>query len=616
MRLRRWRWALVGLVGLELLYVLAGNSFLHQAWGRRLINRRPQKLSVSWESAWTWLPGLVSVRGLALGGTSRRVSWQARMDRGAMFIWLPSLALRHFHVLWGTPVGVEAGVDLIPPAEESEAPKHAEGWRVTLGGLDLTELRRVRLDGYELVGSGRLEGKASFQVRGPMELRIGRLLFDGAQFLSGGVVVARDLDIDGGFDTAPYLAGRDTVTDLIGGASGRARVGAHAENLGFLTAYLRGVSWLGLGGVGDLDLTLALDEGTLLPGTALSVTGPEVRADFFDFRAQGTGRVSGEVPRVGGEIRLGVVLDEYSVIRLSDGAELLSGEGLETRVVSRSTSLEEPPTDLAGSVHVPPARVSSLATLGAYLPTGTTAKVTGGSAELAFDLSYDTSEHDGEGRLVLDAKEVTGSFGDADVSGDLLVEAAMPHVDLPTGTFDLSGTAVTVENARMTRGGKERTRGWWGRVRVAEGRVQRRLITEDRRLVQKAPALVTADLRGELFDTAPLVLLMEQRLPALRWFDQLLTVSEIDLEGTVTLEGPAMGLRGFRATGGRRDQLEIRAELDFVGKETSGVAYARYRGIDATLALNEGDRAWRLRRAERAWEEASKAYRAEGGDPR
>ena len=608
---RRWlRWGLVGLVGLECLYVIAANSFLHQSWGRTLVNRKPDKLSVSWESAWTWLPGLVHVEGLDLGGTSRRVAWKARMDRGTMLLWLPSLALKHVRVLWGRPAGVEAQIALLPPPEGPRPPKRERRWRVTLGGLALEDLRRIRVNEYELAGPGSVRGTMSFQVRGPMELHFDRLLFDGAQVLSGGTVVAQNLDIDGGFSTEPYRAGEDAVIDLIGGASGRTHIAAHVENLGFLTAYLRGVSWLGLGGSGDLDLTLALDEGSLLPGTSLSVSGPEVRADFFDFRAQGTGRVFGEVPAEGGELRLAALLDEYSVTRLGDGADILAGEGLETRFASRTTSLAEPPTDIAGSLHVPSARVTSLAALGAYLPPGTTATVTGGSAELSLDLAYDTGAHGGEGRFVIDAKDVTGTFGDAEITGDLRLEADLPHVHLLGGTFDVSGTGITIADARMVRNGKERTRGWWGRIQVTSGTVQRRLITEERKLVQRAPALVTADLEGQLLDTAPLVVLMEQRLPKLGWFDQLLTIPEIELRGAVTLEGHAMGLRGVHVTGGKKDQLEIRAELDLAGRDTSGVAYARYRAIDAALALNEGDRDWRLRRARQAYEAAAAAYRS------
>jgi len=617
-RRRVWwtRWLVVAVVALELGYVVAGNSFLRHAWGRDLINRRPERLSVAWDRAYTWLPGLVHVKGLDLGGASRRVAWQARMDRGTMLVWLPSLARRHLRVLWGRPEGVEVDVGMLASPQEPRARRTKRGWRVTLGGLRLSDLRRIRTGGYELVGSGSLRGKANFEIRGPMELHVRRLLFDGAEVASGGAVVARDLDIDGGFDTRPFRAGQDTVLDLLGGASGRARLAAHVDTLGFLTAYLRGLSWLGLGGGGDLDLAVVLEDGSLLPGTSLSVAGPQVRADFFDFRAQGTGRVSAEVPADGDELHLATVLDEYSVTRLSDGAELLVGKGLETRFTGNSTSLRQPPTEVAGAVRVPAARVASLAAFGRYLPPGTTATVTGGSAELTLDLSYDTAAHSGRGELLIDAREVTGTLGDADVRGDVRLAAQLPEVDLLAGAFDVSGTEVAIADGRMVRNGKERTRGWWGRIRVTTGDVRRRLFTESRELVQApGPARVTAQLQGRLLDTAPLVVLMEQRLPRLAWFDQLLTVPEIDLGGTVTLTGSAMGLQGLHVAGGAKDQLEIRAELDFAGAETSGVVYARYRALDAAVALSEGDRDWRLRRAKQAYEETAAAYRAsrEGG---
>jgi hypothetical protein len=613
----RWaRWLVSALVTLEVAYVAAGNSFLHHAWGRNLINRRPDRLSVSWDRGWTWLPGVVRIETLDVEGTSRRVAWKVRMDRGTMLVWLPSLALRHFDVLWGRPEGAEVDVEVLPPPEERKAPTRKRGWRVTLGGLGVEDLRRIRVGAYELAGSGRLDGKASFQVRGPMELHLDRLSFDGAEVTSAGTVVATGLDIDGGFDTEPFRPGQDRVADLLGGASGRARLGAHVQNLGFLTAYLRTVPWVGLGGVGHLELALELDEGSLLPGSSLSLSGPEVRADFFDFHARGAGRVAGEVPKEGGELRLRAVLEEYSVTRLSDGAQLLVGKDLETSFVSRSTNLREPPADVAGSLHVPPARVASLVAFARYLPASTTATVTGGSAELSVDLSYDTGAAGGKGNLLIDAKDVSGTFGDAEISGDLRLEADLPSVDLLAGAFDVSGTEVSIANARMVRNGKERTRNWWGRLEVTSGNVQRHLLAEGGGLQKSEPALVVANLQGRLFDSAPLVVLMEQRLPKLGWFDRLLTIPEIELLGRVTLEGPSMGLEGVRVTGGEENQLEIRAELDLAGEETSGAVYARYHAIDAALALEQGDRDWRLLRAKQAYEAAAAAYRSGGGGPR
>ena len=61
-RLRRWLWgALFVLVGLYVLYLVAGNLFLNTSIGPSTINRKPDKFQMHWDSGSTWWPGQVSV---------------------------------------------------------------------------------------------------------------------------------------------------------------------------------------------------------------------------------------------------------------------------------------------------------------------------------------------------------------------------------------------------------------------------------------------------------------------------------------------------------------------------------------------------------------------------
>jgi hypothetical protein len=120
---------------------------------------------------------------------------------------------------------------------------------------------------------------------------------------------------------------------------------------------------------------------------------------------------------------------------------------------------------------------------------------------------------------------------------------------------------------------------------------------------------ITAELDARMRDTAPLVVLLEQRLPKLAWFDRLLTVPDVALTGSLAAHGPGLGLYGVEVTGGEEDRLEIRADLDLDGPATTGAAYVRYRALDASLDLDRGDRDWGLRRARQQYE-ASAARRA------
>jgi hypothetical protein len=106
---------------------------------------------------------------------------------------------------------------------------------------------------------------------------------------------------------------------------------------------------------------------------------------------------------------------------------------------------------------------------------------------------------------------------------------------------------------------------------------------------------------------------MEQRLPRLAWFDRLLTIPDVELTGSLAVRGRELGLHGIEVVGGQKDQLEILTDLDLDGPSTSGVAYVRYRALDASLALSRGDRRWGLVHARRRYDEAAAEYTASRG---
>ncbi len=600
----------LALIALEALYLLAGNAFLHSDWGRRSINRRPERFSAAWKSAWTSLPGLVHVEGLELDGTSRRVSWHGEMETGYAWFWLPSLAARQVRVFSGRGAGVQVDVDLLPRREAVAPGGGRRGWQVTLGGMRLDDLRRLRVAGYELAGSGAAAGRVRFQARGPMELHLGELSFRDAAIRSGGTEVVKRLTLDSSLRTQPFVLGAAALDTVLAGTSGAIELHAQADNLGFLSTYLRKVPWLHLGGSGDLSIAAKLDHGSLLPGSTLALTGPEVEAKLFDFEARGRGRIEGRVNAPGEGVRLGAVLSEFSLERVSDGAAILAGRDLETGVSTRSTAVAEPPEGLVGWFRLKPARVPDVSVLGPYLPPGFGLRIDGGTAELSADLTYDTVAGGGRGWLEVEGRGVRGSFGDATFSTALALRLESPSLDLLAGRFDVSGSTLRLDSTRLMRAGSIASEDWSARVRVPTGRVTLAPPREEGPEGELRALSLVADLRAEMRDSAPVVVLMEQRLPRLAWFDRLLRIPGVKLRGTVSARGQGLGLHSVQVTGGAQGQLEILADLDLEGKTTSGVAYVRYLALDAVLALNRGDRRWGVLRARQKYRAADREYAA------
>ena len=353
--------------------------------------------------------------------------------------------------------------------------------------------------------------------------------------------------------------------------------------------------WLRLDGRGELAVDVELAEGVLLPHGELSLTGVAVEADLFGLAARGAGRVEGSVDEDGGGLRMGAALAEFTVAPAAGGEPLLRGRNLEVEVLSASAAIHRPPEGLAGRVRLPPAHIEDLAALAAYLPGSLQLQVDGGSGELAAELDFDTRSGSGSGRLALDVREASGRFGGAAFVTAASLRAESRDLDLVAGRFDVAGSRLDVGPARVASGGERRSTGWWARVRVPAGTVT---------LAPPGGLAFDAAIEAQMRDTAPVVALLEQRVPKLAWFDRLLTVSDVAVSGRVAARGSGLDLRSLHVRGGEDDELELRADLRLAGDAGTGAAYVRYRALDAAVELDSGRREWSLVRSRRRYEEA------------
>jgi hypothetical protein len=288
---------LASVVALELLYLAGANAFLATGWGRQALNRSSETLAVSWQRAWTWVPGLLHVRGLEVHGRARRAEWRTTIARGRMVVVLPALLRRHFHVVRGRVRGAEIETRTRPAPATPRRPKRGRAWRVSLEGLAVDSLGRLRVNDYEIRGAGQAAGWARFQVRGPVALELTALSFDNAVVLDSGEIAADALRLDGRPEVAPFVVGEGGARDLLAAATGTLSIDTEASSLGFLAAYLEKAPWLRLGGRGHLTAEVAVAGGRLVAGSRLALEGPTVTADLLGLRASGGGGWPARCPR-------------------------------------------------------------------------------------------------------------------------------------------------------------------------------------------------------------------------------------------------------------------------------------------------------------------------------
>jgi hypothetical protein len=209
------------------LYLLAANLFLNTDLAFRLVNRKPEKLHVSWSSGSSFWPGRVTMGGLEIRGQSRRTQWYCAVPTGTFRIDLLALLSKEIRIGQGEGEGFDfrirrrlstreaateivewlpeipglgnppdpAPEDLYPPPDPARRP-----WHVRIEGVDLEGPLSLWFNRLQIAGRGRVAGSFDYRLRHEMEvpsvalrLEKGSLRIDAAPFAEEieGTVTAR-----------------------------------------------------------------------------------------------------------------------------------------------------------------------------------------------------------------------------------------------------------------------------------------------------------------------------------------------------------------------------------------------------------------------------------------
>ncbi|HMF07570.1 MAG TPA: hypothetical protein VKJ00_00465, partial [Thermoanaerobaculia bacterium] len=247
-RERLWLGLCLTAVGLVLLSFLGIHLVLSRGLVPRWVNTDPEEFLLTYESASSWIPGLIHVHGLTLRGSDPSTQWSARIEDATIQISLVELFLRRFHTTHVRARGLTfrlrereeekeistAHVARLPdiagfpnpprqPAERAPTPTPAEQgrfWAVLISDLVADPAPDIWIEIYRFRGHARVTG--SFLVHPHARAWVGPAT---VQLLDGDVALAPDQPLlshcNGSISTviSPYDPDRvhgDDVWPLIG----------------------------------------------------------------------------------------------------------------------------------------------------------------------------------------------------------------------------------------------------------------------------------------------------------------------------------------------------------------------------------------------------------------
>jgi len=626
----------VVLVAAEVAYVaafaLAAESGLLARW----LDRRPEKVSLSYASARSWVPFHVSVAGLEVRGQTPRMRWRITADEARG--WVSPLPLLGRRVrLAGTdargvavqllregppgsapdgPAGEPAGempageakrtertrwFPPIPPLAPLPSPPRPvrPKWSFEVPRATVADFRELWLDDLKLTGEIAAAGGFAQRAGREAEVFPSRVTLHDARLALADAPAAEGLAGSVELAAAPWPFKEERGWAVLPRLTGRAKLDGRLSAAGLL-AHFGLERWV------ELERTptpstvlLELRAGELAPGSRVELAPAKLRMRILDFET--SGRAAAELAvredEDGPRADLALRFESFEIVPLGEKEPDITGSGLALTATTRDLLLQPRRRSGNARLDLGTARLADLARLDRLMPASLPLTLVAGSGGVTGGLEVDLGSLAARGRIGTRIDDAAVRYQNLDLTGDVALDLVLATPDLLTRTFDLAGTRIDLqdfESPQAVAAGPEGAPGWWARIELPEGEV---------RLPPEPSARTRFAVR--LRDSVPLVGLFATRRDLPDWVESLLSIEDVAATGRlawsprgVRVDDLATRVREATLSGHLRFGRARRAGAMLVEWKKLALA-AGFRGDEREIQLL-GARDWYAERAARA----------------
>lgn len=582
-----------------LFYPVVGNLLLYSGALENIISRKPEKLKIQWQSAWTLIPGRVTVTDLNLDINTRNNRILIDVDQGVVELSLLSLLEKTVDIRSAIVDGADfsyrkhdrpaeqakaqhtqsttATDSIAEPAASPVDKKHGKKpWTIDLKNISGDNIRSAQFRQLNLVGNGRLHNLALRIVTKGGPLRIDDINVEMKALASPGLEFgdpnARYAQVEAQISLAENIPKQNKGRKLLEFLSGRVRVNGSSNSIEFLTALLGDKYQLTVSGGGELDMLAIVDSGELMDGSHVKFESNQFDTDFLSFHASGGGLIDASI--VGSRqrpVQLKINVDDFRLNRHNVPNPYMEGADLNLELTAKRIFLHKDMEDGDLFVHFPDSNVRDLTDYNRFIPKHANVEILAGEGKLTGTLQIQRDI----GHINM---ELTGSDVLMDVSGNRISSDLRFVTNLSDGvygkkSYDLTGTYFRMEDTQLVTESDRTESGWWGEIRVSKGDV---LLTE--------PVDINAEMKIKMRDTEPLITLLREEGKQKGLVDKILTIQ--DLEGTVGIQttDKNVTLDPILING---NGLQVISRLDLIEKSMNGALYVKLRGIAVNFDIKD-----------------------------
>ncbi len=609
--MRTWAIRLgIALLIFEIFYLIAGNVLLRTGLLTDLINKKPEKTNISWQSAMTYLPGVAVVSGFELRSQTGKDQIYLRVAEARTRISLIGLLFKTIHLR-----GVDAeDVDFRyrrrldrPPKPDQEEKKDREPenteywpeipgwsnppdpkpedlypvkkkkhpWTIKITGAEVEGPIKAAFGSVRIEGEGWVGGGVIVRPRETITIRRGRLGLDSTRVNFGPEVVTDDLAINADLRFEPFPAKGAKLADILGGVSGELSVAGNlSEKAAVSHVITPGVSTFG---TGTIKASLELKKGVVRAGSEYSLQSDAFQLRVMGLDARGSATVSGKTVKESGEhvSRMNINFGNFQFVDPDDSSVDISGTGIGLDAEWKGLSVTGHVPASSVAFDLPTAEIHDVSTFNALIPEGTDLALESGTGQVTARLEI--TEQVATGKLDLVAKQIGLESHDTPLMGDLEVHLILAKGDLPSKRFDPSGTTVLLDkivNRNLSEKKQEKLDPWYCKVGLARGDI-----------ILGKPLTVDGKVTIEMYDTRPIMRLLKKLDAGPGWLSLAPTIKNVDGSVDLSLGAGHFAIDDLALTG---DGFESLGWMDVRNKKSNGRLFVRFKSVMAGVSFDDG----------------------------
>jgi hypothetical protein len=634
-RLRTWiiRVAVTLLV-IEVVYVVAANIFLKSDLLPHLINKKPEKMRISWESAFTLLPGFATVTGFELRSQTRRDQIYVSVAEADARISLIKLAFKTIHIRGvdarevdfryrersDSPRRVQRGEDVSePPANFQYYPEipgysnppdpkpediypmknKKRPWTIKITGADVVGPVNVALNEFRLEGEGSVGGGVNVKPRQTITIHRGRLDLGRATATVGPESLTENLSIqcDLRFETFP--AKNAKFADVIGGITGELSLAGRLGQKAAVSAEITpGITTFG---AGLISANFEFKQGVLRQGSRYRLQSDAFQVSIMGLVAAGSATVSGSTVKEGGEHVTSALISfgDFEFVDPDDGVADISGTGLEVSALWNGFSLAGRVPASHAEIVLPQTEIHDISTFNALIPGESVLSLESGTGLV--EATLEVNDRIANGTLDLMADDIVMNTRNAPFHGDLEVHARLQEGSLPTREFDLSGTTIRVDDIvdeELSQRKREKLEAWFCGVAL-----ERAAVTFGK------PMAAHGNVALQMHDSRPLVAMLQDHGVKLKGMSMMPNIKGIDGTMEVDFGKGHVEIENLDLSG---KDFESRGWIHIRDKKANGRLFIKYGILAAGIGLDQGKAKVHLGKP-RKWFEGQQELRSQGG---